>query len=337
MSLPSLIRVQGLVIASLLAITGLSAAQTRETSLDTTKQQIDTLLRQREFARAYDAAVALNKEVPDDVLVYGYVADASIALGKYKEAEDAVQWMLDLRSTNLFSLQRTAALRELFGDVDSAIDLLGQVFVRIPPTDVAERARLLSEIGRLYHAIGREPEADAALQQALTLVPRHPAAVRALAQVRLAQSRAADAVALLHPLVADAPEGPDGVDGPNGPDRAEDVYALADALHRAGRRAEATRTFARFEKLALASSSNAANANRALILYYVDRAGRPRDALRIAQLEFARRQDVYTRDAYAWALAANGRRAEARQQIDAALAIGTRDPRILEHARTIRR
>jgi hypothetical protein len=58
------------------------------------------------------------------------------------------------------------------------------------------------------------------------------------------------------------------------------------------------------------------NSNRELIFYYVDYASRRKEALRIAQAEIARRSDIYTLDAYAWALAANGRHREARAQIE---------------------
>ena len=42
-----------------------------------------------------------------------------------------------------------------------------------------------------------------------------------------------------------------------------------------------------------------------------------------------------TLDAYAWALHANGRSAEAMREIESALAVGTVDPRILYHAGAI--
>ena len=65
------------------------------------KTRVWVLLGRHDFARAYDEAKALNKETPDDVLVYGYLADAAVELGRYDEAERAVQWMLDLRSGNV--------------------------------------------------------------------------------------------------------------------------------------------------------------------------------------------------------------------------------------------
>jgi Flp pilus assembly protein TadD len=52
----------------------------------------------------------------------------------------------------------------------------------------------------------------------------------------------------------------------------------------------------------------------------------------VAQREYAWRHDVYTLDAYAWALHVNGQDAEARKQIETALAVGIRDSKIFTHA-----
>ena len=69
-----------------------------------------------------------------------------------------------------------------------------------------------------------------------------------------------------------------------------------------------------------------------LISYYVDDAHEPAKALAVAEREFARRQDVFTRDTYAWALYANGRYSEARKQIEIALAVGSRNANMFTHA-----
>jgi Tfp pilus assembly protein PilF len=52
----------------------------------------------------------------------------------------------------------------------------------------------------------------------------------------------------------------------------------------------------------------------------------------VAQQEYAWRHDVYTLDAYAWALHVNGQDAEARKQIETALAVGIRDAKLFRHA-----
>jgi hypothetical protein len=74
------------------------------------------------------------------------------------------------------------------------------------------------------------------------------------------------------------------------------------------------------------------NANRELALYYTARGKRAALALEIAQKESARRQDVYTMASLAVALFANRQKEEARSVMEYVLAVGTRDPRILEQA-----
>ena len=69
--------------------------------------------------------------------------------------------------------------------------------------------------------------------------------------------------------------------------------------------------------------------------YLVGAGKKPAEGLALARQEVARRQDVYTREAYAWALFKNGRRAEARKEIAAVLAVGVQHPRVLERAALI--
>ena len=63
-------------------------------------------------------------------MVYGMLTDANIELGKYAEAEKSAQWMLDLRPGNIPALTRAAYLRELFGDIEGALELMQQAFGR---------------------------------------------------------------------------------------------------------------------------------------------------------------------------------------------------------------
>ncbi len=282
------------------------------------KLEVWLLLGRHEFARALEAAKALNQQAPDDVMVYGFLADANAELGEYKAAEDAVQWMLDMRPGNLSGLTRAAYLREVFGDVDGAIDLYTAAFSRMSPTEVEDRAWILSQVGHLYLSTGRLREAGQALEQALALMPGYHYALGYLARVRLAEKRPADAVVLLRQLCDVAPH-------------AENVYALAEALHAAAS-AEAKAAYSEFERKALAESATRDNANRELVFYYVDRRSRSADARRIAEMEQSARHDVHTLDATAWALSAAGDHQKARVEMDNALAVGTRDAVILFHA-----
>src|SRR5215470_11201194 len=62
------------------------------------------LLGKHEFASALEEATRLNKKMPDDIMVYGFLTDANVELGNYKAAEAAAQSMLDLRPGNLAGL-----------------------------------------------------------------------------------------------------------------------------------------------------------------------------------------------------------------------------------------
>ena len=290
-------------------------------NLDAKKLHVWNLLGKHEFGKAREAATALNKQVPDDVLIYGFVADANAELGNYDEAEIAVQWMLDMRAANLAGHTRAAYLRELFGDVDGALELFTGAFKRMAITEVEDRAWILSQMGHLYLSIGKEDNAEAVLKQALMEFPRYHYALYNLAKVRIAQKRYQEAVGFLRDLCAALPH-------------AENVYALAEALELAGS-PEAENTFAEFERKALAESASADNANRELIAYYADHAKNPREALRIAEIERGRRHDVFTRNAYAWALHLNGRHREALDEVYAALAVGIQNAEMLYHAGVI--
>jgi Tfp pilus assembly protein PilF len=110
---------------------------------------------------------------------------------------------------------------------------------------------------------------------------------------------------------------------------------LAEAMQLAGRNGEAKKAFAEFETNALLESGRKDNANRDLVFYYADHVQQPAKALKVAEQEYAWRHDVYTLDAYAWALHANGQDMEARKQIETALAVGIRDARLFLHAGVI--
>jgi tetratricopeptide (TPR) repeat protein len=282
------------------------------------------LLGQHDFTAALALARTLNQRTPDDVMVYGLLTDAHVELGNYAEAEKACQLMLDLRPGNLPGMTRAAYLRELFGDVTGALMLMNEALGQVPPSETEDQAWILTQIGHLHLLEGRHAEAERALGNALAAFPRYHYALGQLARVRADQGRWKEAVDLFQQRqeVADHPE---------------NLYELAEALQRAGRKADAARAFTRFEAAARRESEGTDNANRELISYYIDHARRPADALRLAEAEVSRRRDVYTLAAHAWALQANGRVAEARAQMNVALAVGVKDPKLLRQAAAIDR
>jgi tetratricopeptide (TPR) repeat protein len=282
------------------------------------------LLGRHEFGKALVLAKQLNKRMPDDVTVYGYLADANTELGNYKDAVDAIQWMLDLRPANVAGLTRAAYQRELHGDLSGSLDLMQMADDATPYQELEDRAWLLTQMAHLQFVNGNLDQAETYAHGALDLFPDYHYALGALGQIRAAQGKFDEAVDNFEKRYQSAPH-------------AENLYALAEALERAGHHPEAEAAFAVFEQKALAESSLADNANHELIAYYADFAHQPGKALELAERELARRHDVYTMDIHAWALAASGKYAAADQEIRQARSLGVKDPKILEHARTIAR
>lgn len=286
------------------------------------KGRVLVLSARREDKAALELAQKLHKRIPDDVAVWGMIADASTELGDYTQAEDAVQWMLRLRRGNFPGMIRGARLRVAFGDAEGALDWLTSVFKLTNAAEVEERAWLLTQIARVRLNTGKVELADQILTQALTIFPEYYLALDAFAETRSAEAKYADAVDLLRRAQKAAPQ-------------TRRLFALAAALKQNGDMAHAGETFAAFEREASAKVDQADNANRELIFYYADQAHKPAEALRVAKVEMGRRQDIATLDAYAWALFSAGQYSEARVQLDKALKVGVRDPELFAHAAKI--
>ena len=271
-------------------------------NFDGLKAKTWLLLGQHRFAEALELAKKLNRKAPDDLLVYGFLVDANVELGNYTDAENAAQWMLDLRPGNAPGLTRAAYLRELYKDFDGALQLMQQSFNRTRPEDKGDRAWILTHIGRLLGKKHDYANAELALKAALDLFPNYHYALANLAEIRKEQKNFAAAAELYRQRYESAPH-------------PENLFDLGDALMKAGNRKEARAIFAKFEAAALAESEKLDNANRELASYYLEYAKQPVKGLRIAELEAGRRRDVHTLEVYAKALRMNGKDKESRQAL----------------------
>lgn len=288
-------------------------------NLEGQKARLMILLGRGEFRQALGLAKVLNRKTPDDVLLYGFIADAAIALGDYSDAEEAAQWMLDMRPGNVPGLLRGAALRRLYGDARGAADFFSQAYQQMAPTQTEELAWTLTEMADLQLSTGDIDGADKLIHSAMQRFPGYYAALEVSAQVQTARQNYSEAADLLRQRNLKSPT-------------AASQYRLAEALERAGQATEAASAFADFVAMARPLINNNDNANEELISYYLGRGHDAAEALRIAQLEITKRHDVNTLDAYAWALCGNGRYAEAQKQIAVALAVGVREARMFYHA-----
>jgi tetratricopeptide (TPR) repeat protein len=282
------------------------------------RTQVALMLGRHQFVQARDQAKLLHQRTPDDVLTYGYIAEADIALGNYSEAETNAQWMMNMRPYNTPALLVGATLRTLYGDPHGAIDFLNRAYAQTSPAEVEDLAWIANQIASIQIESGQVDIAARTLEAAEQIFPGYPCTMENLARVRMFQNRANDAVQLWTQATL-IDRGPDA------------LYQLARAQEAAGQ-ATARATYVEFEKLASAPATATDNAELDLILMYAGTPATAPNALKLAQREIATRQDVWTLDAYAWALYANAKYEEADTAEQKVIAVGIQDARIFDHA-----
>jgi tetratricopeptide (TPR) repeat protein len=299
-----------------------SSLKIQPENFEAQQAHVELLLAEHDYRRALDEARVLNHRMPDGVLVWGYMAEAEAALGDYQHAEDAAQWMMNLRPGNVPAYLVGADLREDWGDTDGAQEYLSKALQQTPPFENEETAWILTKMAKLLRQSGRADAAEGLLQKALKTFPDYYFSLEELAEVRLGQRNYSEAVELLEKRNRSFPS-------------PASTLLEAHAYEGAGQTAAAAKMYADFEREARAKISQPDNANLELIAYYAGRAHKPDEALRIARLQIENRHDVWSLDAYAWALYSNGKFAEAGGQMEKALGIGTRDAVLDYHAAAI--
>jgi tetratricopeptide (TPR) repeat protein len=272
---------------------------------------------QHRFQGAVDSArraIDLNPNLP---AAYGALADGLIELGQYDEAVDAVQRMLDLKPTGA-AYARAAYLRSLHGDQAGGLVLMKLAVEASSP--MGDRQWMLAHLANDQLAAGQTGAARRSYQEILSQEPEQPLALAGLGKIAAARSDYATAVRYLERVLA---QGPD-----------PDVHlALADVLTVQGRTNEAERHYEAAERLERAELRGPGNPeHRHLALLLADRGVHLEEAVRLARLDAARRDDIYSADTLAWTLFRSGRVTEAAAAADRALRLGTNDPLLLFHA-----
>jgi tetratricopeptide (TPR) repeat protein len=281
------------------------------------KTRIALLLGEEKYDQAREQGLLLNKQTPDDVAVYGYIAQSAIALGDYNEAEKSAQWMLNMLPNNVLGLLLGADLRVVYGDSDGALDFLDQALAETPPTETEELAWIANKIAAIDIETGKTTAAEQTLSRAEVYFPYYRETLMNLGRVRMAQHRVDAAVALFG-QAAQIQNDPCV------------VYERGNAQGVAG--AAAQGIFAQAEKPTADVANDYGDTAHCGVLLKADRPKSAAEALRLAEHLIAVRHDVWTLDAYAWALCANGQYTKADAVIQKAIAGGIQNAQIFDHA-----
>ncbi|SCD31648.1 Flp pilus assembly protein TadD, contains TPR repeats [Streptomyces sp. TverLS-915] len=256
-------------------------------------------------------AVAAN---PWNATLYGTLADAYTQLGRYAEASDAVQRMVDLKpGTPSFSRASYAA--ELRGDTAAARGAMRRALdAANGPDDTSFARYYLSEL-----AFG-SGDAETALSEAeagLRATPGAPSLLQARARARAALGRGQAATEDLSKAVQALP-------------LPEYLVQLGELYESLGKHREAERQFAVFRAEQRLFAANGVALDSDAALFEADH-GDPRRALPLARAGLRGRPFLDSHDALAWALHKNGRDREALTEADRALALGTRNALFTYH------
>ena len=305
-------RAQGAVDRALSLRPDDPGALTQRSALELSRHDFRAGLRDALRARALAPAV---------IAPFGTVVDALVELGRYPQAERALQEMVD-RKPNLAAYARVSYFRELHGDLDGALAAMRAAVSAggaVPEQDAYVRALL----GGLELQKGRIGPAVRQYGEALQAVPGYPAAEAGLAQADVARGRLTPAIARLQRVVDRLP-------------LPSYVIALGEAQAAAGRRAAAAQSFALVRVETMLQQRAGVNADVELALFEADH-GSPRRAVALGRRAWAAAPSVRSADALGWALHRAGHSRAALGWARRALALGSRDPAFLTHAGLIAR
>jgi tetratricopeptide (TPR) repeat protein len=266
------------------------------------------------FREALTWAQRANQIDPYNSTIYGALADAYTQLGRYDDAAQAVQRMVDLKPGTP-SLSRAEYVFELRGQVDQARAAMQRALE--DATTPAEQAFTHYYLGELALAEGDPQQALAEQNAGLRVDRAYPDLLegRAKAEAALGQQQAAlrDFAA----VVARVPQ-------------PQYVIEAGEYLESLGMTEQAQQDYDLFAAEMNLFTSNGVQLDVEPTLFYADH-GDPARALHYGQAGIQARPFLEMDDAYAWALHVNHRDAEALTWANQALATGMRNALFAYH------
>ncbi len=275
-------------------------------------------LARHDFQRALDLGNRALALEPDDADIHGVIGDALIELGRYGEAVDSFQRMLDIRP-DLGAFVRTSYARELHGDLPAAIAAM-QLAVDAAGLRGESAAWPRLQLGHLYFTKGDLDLAGEQYEAALESFPGYVHAIAGLARLAAARGDYEDAAHLYEGVIARQPV-------------LEYVIALGDVYAAAGRQSDAQRQYELVAAIDQLYASNGVNTDLELALFNADHGIELENAVAQARSVYAGRPgSIHAADVLSWTLYRAGEVEDALGYSLEALRLGTQDPLLLFHA-----
>jgi len=276
-------------------------------------------LARHEFVDALELGERVRTIAPEIVITDGVIGDAQVELGRYDEAIETIQHMVDARP-DLASYSRVAYLRELHGDLDGAIAAMELALAAGGPT-VENTEYVRVQLGHLQLAAGRPDLAERLYRASIARLPGYVPAVGGLARVSIARGDFDEAIDLLTGATHRQP-------------LPELVVLLGETLEADGRSDEAQVQYDLARAIQRLYEANGVMIDLELAAFTAAH-GDPSEALDLARHAYEQRPTIFAADTLAWALHRSGDDREADRFAHEALRLGSRDARILYHAGAI--
>ena len=281
-------------------------------------------LSRHDFSAALDLGRRAHELDPASPQPLGVVVDAYVELGRYDEAAEAAQQMLD-RRPSLASLSRASYLRELNGDVRGAITAMTQAAIAGSGSTPADVAYVETLLGDLHLGAGNLPEAEGAYRRALGRADA-PTAEVGLARVAAARGDLAGAAAQLQEVTARLPQ-------------PAWLALLGDVETALGRPADAAAQYALVRQIEELNRANGVAVDLELARFEADHARDPgadaESVVGMARAALTVRPTIFAEDTLGWALRQAGRPAEALPHARAAVRLGTADALLWYHLASV--
>ncbi|MEZ5427876.1 MAG: tetratricopeptide repeat protein [Pyrinomonadaceae bacterium] len=276
--------------------------------------KIQIYLSEHEFARALTLAESLEKDNPDSEALMSAITDAKTELGRYEEAVEAAQKLVDFRP-NSNSYIRVAHLRSLHGDIEGAIEARKLALGSADPDDREILAWHRSQLGKEYFNAGRFSEAEREFDLALKIFPDYHWALAGKGKVRAAQNDLETAARIYEELNERTAEIERGI-------------FLGDLYQRLGKKTKAQKIY---QQMVDRQREKGGDMHR-IALFWADHDINLDEALRIAEKDREENRDLLSSDTLAWCLYKKKDFRSARKYMTEAMRLNTKSALFYYHA-----
>jgi tetratricopeptide (TPR) repeat protein len=281
------------------------------------------LLSQHHFAEGKELALKALPLNPHSAFIYGVLCDANLESGNYKEAVKMADTMVAIRP-DIRSYARVSYLREIFGDINGAIEAMKMaVESGYPGLEQTEWTRCV--LAHLYENSGRLDEAMYEYQTALKERPDYAYAIAGIGKVEKAKGNYKEAIRCFEKAKTLIHE-------PAFADELTDLYLLAGQKDKSEQNAKEVIDMLGGDSDKEGENLHGHYADKELALAYL-KINDLDKALKHALLEYQRRPDnIEVAETLAWVYYKQDKIPYAYNLVNVALRTGSKNPLLLCHS-----